>query len=275
MIDLQTVSLALESLSSLAGVPVIWKTMTMWHIHEWPYPEKQYHHCSAFCNKVKERHYEACCVAENTQLLHDATGVQTSFVKSCHAGVLELVVPVVCTGRIHGFLIAGPFREKQTLPMYTNTRGEYRRLPIWDDKQREKLESLLSIFGHALSDMSLIHAMRHATDPRIVQAQQYIAQHFMQALRVEDVAAHCMMSQSRFIHLFSQEVGIPFSRYLILLRIEHVKSLLADHRLSKAEIALETGFSDQSHMAMTFRKVTGMTPGQYQNHLRKLSDSFV
>jgi AraC family transcriptional regulator len=44
------------------------------------------------------------------------------------------------------------------------------------------------------------------------------------------------------------------------VRIDRVKALLLESRLSLATIADETGFSDQSHMSKVFRKLTGSTP---------------
>jgi AraC-like DNA-binding protein len=52
-----------------------------------------------------------------------------------------------------------------------------------------------------------------------------------------------------------------------LIRIEHAQKLIAGGRLSMGEISDRVGFTDQSYFAKTFRKLVGMTPGDYQARL--------
>lgn len=62
--------------------------------------------------------------------------------------------------------------------------------------------------------------------------------------------------------IFSSTVGIPPHAYLNQLRIVHAKRLLAEN-WKIAEVAQETGFTDQSHFTKTFKTLVGVTPGQY------------
>jgi AraC family transcriptional regulator len=47
-------------------------------------------------------------------------------------------------------------------------------------------------------------------------------------------------------------------------RVERAKELLRDPRMSLTQISLETGFSDQSHLANVFRRLQGVTPSRYR-----------
>jgi AraC family transcriptional regulator len=53
---------------------------------------------------------------------------------------------------------------------------------------------------------------------------------------------------------------MPPHSYLVRRRIEHGRRLLQQTELALTEIALSTGFSDHSHFAKHFRRLTGMTP---------------
>ena len=47
-------------------------------------------------------------------------------------------------------------------------------------------------------------------------------------------------------------------------RVERAKRLLRGEQISVAEIALQTGFASQSHLATAFKRAVGVTPGEYQ-----------
>jgi AraC-like DNA-binding protein len=52
--------------------------------------------------------------------------------------------------------------------------------------------------------------------------------------------------------------------YLVQRRVAQAQEMLARTELSLSEIALATGFSDQSHFARHFRQMLGVTPGQFR-----------
>jgi AraC family transcriptional regulator len=65
--------------------------------------------------------------------------------------------------------------------------------------------------------------------------------------------------------LFKHALGIPPHRYVLQERIREAQRKLAVGRMSISELALNLGFSDQSHFSRAFRKVTGTTPKRYQS----------
>lgn len=64
--------------------------------------------------------------------------------------------------------------------------------------------------------------------------------------------------------LFSQAEGRTLEKYFIALRIERVKELLQEGRLSIKEIAWRTGFSSVPHLSRQFKQLTGLTPTLYR-----------
>jgi len=47
-----------------------------------------------------------------------------------------------------------------------------------------------------------------------------------------------------------------------------VRGKLDDPKLSLADIAIDAGFADQSHLTRNFKRFTGRTPGEYRTFLR-------
>jgi AraC family transcriptional regulator len=78
------------------------------------------------------------------------------------------------------------------------------------------------------------------------------------------VAGECKLSVSHFARSFKQCTGKPPHRWLLENRVEKAKELLIDAELPLAEIALECGFSDQSHFTRVFSRTVGTSPGTWQ-----------
>jgi AraC-like DNA-binding protein len=76
---------------------------------------------------------------------------------------------------------------------------------------------------------------------------------------LEALAALAGLSPSRFLHVFSREVGIPLRPYLRWLKLERAANLLRTDA-SLADVAYAAGFSDAAHMSRTFRAMLGTTP---------------
>ncbi|HLQ19730.1 MAG TPA: helix-turn-helix transcriptional regulator [Tabrizicola sp.] len=53
--------------------------------------------------------------------------------------------------------------------------------------------------------------------------------------------------------------------FVIQKRVSKAQEMLRRGRLPLKSVALDCGFSDQSHLCRTFRKIVGVTPAQYQN----------
>lgn len=63
--------------------------------------------------------------------------------------------------------------------------------------------------------------------------------------------------------LFSSIEGRTIEQFFILQRIEKVKELLVYDQLSLTEISYRTGFSSVHHLSAQFKKITGLTPTQF------------
>jgi AraC family transcriptional regulator len=87
-------------------------------------------------------------------------------------------------------------------------------------------------------------------------------------LSLQHLAGVAGMSLDGFIRVFKQSTGVPPHRYILRKRVERAQALLGNPALSLAEIALRTGFADQSHFSRMFHRLTGLAPRQYRHALR-------
>ena len=73
---------------------------------------------------------------------------------------------------------------------------------------------------------------------------------------------------SHFKVLFRRSTGMPPHQYLLRRRVERARQLLQQGRLSASQIALETGFAHQSHMARCMRRLLGVSPSAVVRNAR-------
>jgi AraC-like DNA-binding protein len=70
-------------------------------------------------------------------------------------------------------------------------------------------------------------------------------------------------------NLFSSIEGITIEQFVIRQKIEKVKELLFYDELTLSEIAYRMGYSSAAYLTNQFKKITGMTPGQFRKLLDK------
>jgi AraC family transcriptional regulator len=84
-------------------------------------------------------------------------------------------------------------------------------------------------------------------------------------LMVAEVAKSCSLSRSHFSRAFKKATGVSPQEWALACRIEKAKGLLARTDMSIACVALECGFSDQSHFCRTFARLGGHTPRRWRS----------
>ena len=98
----------------------------------------------------------------------------------------------------------------------------------------------------------------------IKKAISYISKNFSGNLTLEEVADQVHLNPAYFSSIFKQSTGSSFKEYLNMVRIEESKRLLANTDYTIIDIAIASGFEDQSYFSRVFKKYTGLTPRQYR-----------
>ncbi len=83
-------------------------------------------------------------------------------------------------------------------------------------------------------------------------------------ISLKEIAAECGLSVSHFSRAFRQSTGLPPHRWLLRHRVQVAKVLMEDHRQTLAQIAVASGFADQSHFTRVFAKHVGVSPGAWR-----------
>jgi AraC-like DNA-binding protein len=108
--------------------------------------------------------------------------------------------------------------------------------------------------------------------PGIERALAFLSENYAERISVGELAAKAGLSEFHFQHRFNSMLGITPHRYQLMLRVFHAKSILR-RGIAIRDAATSVGFADQSHLHRYFRRIVGVTPGQYQRRVAHSSHS--
>jgi AraC-like DNA-binding protein len=145
---------------------------------------------------------------------------------------------------------------------------------IWDEVQDADPLSGLEIDAliNGLCESLLVKPQRRVATQgspywlrRIIKE---IDDRYTENFSLDELATHVHMHPSNLSRAFHRYSGETLRDYVRRLRIRDARRLLKAGSLSLAEIAVEVGYWDESHLLKAFKKVVGMTPGRYRRLVR-------
>lgn len=154
----------------------------------------------------------------------------------------------------------------QTLAGQPFKTSDFLFTPTYPFSQEGDLPQLLAPLFHELKLKTSFSLMNQSmvADKRIqkllLELQQCLAGECLKPThwRASEVAQTLALSESRFLHLFREELGIPWRPYLLWCRMTCAMQAILNHS-SATDAAHIAGFSDSAHLSRTFRKTFGMT----------------
>lgn len=96
------------------------------------------------------------------------------------------------------------------------------------------------------------------------KARKYIQEHFMEDIKVVDVARQVNLNHSYLQTLFSKAFGCGIMEYINNQRIERAQFLLKNSSMNIIDIAFEVGFNSRQHFGYTFQKRFHVSPKRYR-----------
>jgi len=138
-----------------------------------------------------------------------------------------------------------------------------------DDSATPEMMSLL--FRQLLLDIARYGIHRENTAPafneankEILEAVQYIKEHYNQTLNLEKMANLAGLSMTYFSRKFHQVTGMGMKEFLTYIRLSNAEKELLSTNHSITEVALNCGFSNSNYFKDAFKKTYGMSPKTYR-----------
>jgi AraC-like DNA-binding protein len=122
-------------------------------------------------------------------------------------------------------------------------------------------DGMIAVFKQLLSLQDFLPNI----DRRISRALEHIDDDISKNHSLDKLAAISSLSVSQFKVLFARHTRKTLSQYLLMLRMEKARALLANSDMPISVIAENSGYADQSAFSRRFQSYHGISPGEYRN----------
>lgn len=236
-------------------------------------------HC-AFCSYINQsKEGKELCEKSNWNAFDLCNESKKVYIYTCHAGLIEVVVPLVKHNQIIGYTMFGQItnlKSKESIIEKT------RKLSHVVDYEKAmsllssiKCQSTSKIKAEAkileICSMYFISGemITSKNDLIIYKALDYIETHIDKNFKIETLCDYLHISRTQLYILFNREKNMGVMEYIRDVRVKKAIEYLKENLYSIKEIAYMTGFNDSNYFIKSFKKVTGQTPKKYQKDLQK------
>jgi AraC-like DNA-binding protein len=131
---------------------------------------------------------------------------------------------------------------------------------ILHDLAKEKHKRILNAEGYAFISSP-------TENKRLKTIFNYIRDHFMESIALDDISAKVFMTPQSFCRFFKKSTQKTFTTFLNEYRINHSTKLLSETDADVKTICFESGFNNLSNFFRNFRKITQLTPNAYRDEI--------
>ncbi len=230
-----------------------------------------------YCRCIRQK--KECvrnCNLSNVTHMKEAAASNAMVSYTCHAGLMETILPVLYEGTLIGYMQIGQFRdadaryssEQRALSAAadygidaTQASSLYRALPTVSAEKLSALQEILLILIQSFWEDGLI---RHNRSMLSVRLEQYIDEHLREKLSVERICETFFLSKNALYRLFATEFDTTIGQYVLQKRIALATRLLRESAAPITQVAVDCGFCDYNYFIRAFKKHTGLTPLQFR-----------
>jgi AraC family transcriptional regulator len=168
-------------------------------------------------------------------------------------------------------LTADVLRKRDVAGRVLSGDVEWAALGVWREFHHDDCASTLALSESVAvlcAQLMTSHAFG-AFEPhrRLDRCVDYLRAHQAETPTLADAARVADVHPMHLAKLFRKRVGYSMGEYLRRQRITWACDRLSRGTGTISSIALDAGFADHAHFTRTFRRITGMTPRWYRDHI--------
>ncbi|MDD4871732.1 MAG: PocR ligand-binding domain-containing protein [Kiritimatiellae bacterium] len=199
--------------------------------------------------------------------------------RCCHLGLIDITIPIVINTNVVGLLCTGQlFYQKPTKKHFkriqkrltsmgvdlAKARQAYFNVPVIEKRRVAAIIDLIRMVVELIDTRRLQTLKTAVLHHPLCKALDFMEAHYAEPMTLPIVAKEAGLSVSRLAHVFKAQIGMSFTAYLNMIRVNWAKYYLTNSRLRISETAFQVGFGNLSHFNHVFRQTTGLPPTQYR-----------
>ena len=235
-----------------------------------------FHSGCCSCIRTNATCLENC---DRSNLIHMKEVLNDHTIKryTCHAGIMETILPIVYEDVVIAYLQIGQFRDAEgiysSVEKLKETAARYgfdldQLLPLYENLpcvSEEKLNALCNILEILIKSFWRDGLISYQRSMLSVKIEQYISDHLTEKIYIDDLCEKFGLSKNALYQLFHDEFHTTVGEYIIEKRLHLAQEYLqTESKINITQIAALCGFPDYNYFIRLFKKQVGKTPLQFR-----------
>ncbi len=215
---------------------------------------------SPYCRLMQDEIFgiERCLRLDETKH-RECRESQKIITYKCHAGLTEVVAPLVIYGDVVGYIICGQFRMSDAIPCFIK---DEKLKQLYFNQQKldyEALDNILEMMKMLMEYITEKELIATEIDYRMMKIKNYIDTHYQEEISLNTLARYMCCSESTLSHYLQNHDTTL--KYLIRdRRISAAEELMKNNAdLTFSEIATMVGYNDSHYFSRIYHKHRGIT----------------
>lgn len=233
-----------------------------------------------FCEHIADspEGYQRCVSCDNAQL-RSLRPADLYKQYRCHAGLIEVAIPVTENDRIVGMVLLGQLLsdgdigaqwERTRALCYWHRDIEALKKAFYQLRRisQEDIRACGEIVMACLSEVRWKGLLETSAMTDFQRLALYIEQHYMERLSLDNLSLALNIGKTKLCNLASREAGATITHLIAEKRVAVAKGMLVSTDESVQRIAEAVGIPDDNYFTKVFKKTTGTTPLRYRKQFR-------
>lgn len=267
--DIDRINKLLHDFYNSTGVTIDLLKVDFTKVSHTKYEFNEYCKCIQQCDEGKKK-----CRISELELLKKCCESKKMQMHICHAGLLDIAVPILYDDEIIGYIIFGQLKTESNflkikdclnniIPNTEKMSEYYDKISFYDS---EKIKSISDIASLLIKYILLENMLKPSLDENIQKAINYIEENLEKDLSVRSISKSINVSKSVLYKKFHMHFKCTVAQYINSKRIDKSIDMLLKTDMSIEEISQNVGFTSASYYSRMFKKIKGTTPLKYKKH---------
>ncbi len=212
------------------------------------------------------------CLDFNRHLLEECKETKEARFRICHAGLVEIAVPILYNGDVIGYAILGHVRPEEYpadfaellsgLPIEAGLAEEvFRSLPVYESGKLKSIMNIASMFGRSLI---LENFIRPKESEHLENIRKFVNDNIDKKLTAGMISKGTYISRSTLYSILNNDLGCTVSEFICNAKIDRAKELLEKTDIPVKDISESLGFSSPAYFGKAFKENTGISPLKFR-----------